>query len=122
MSNYAENIIAKLTAKQYKWITVICIVGTVFITENALQISHKFTLGKDLEKVIAQHINNKSHRNIVASKKMRSSTKPKCTTKDSTLYRIINTISTCKDFFMKTKHAHNKDDQNDTRKGKAGPW
>ena len=79
-----------------------------------------------LGKVVANQIRAKSHKDQVCApnrKKSAASTKPKCITKEGTLFRIVNVISceTCRTYYVATKTSHDKDDQ-DTRNPKSIEW
>ena len=102
------------------WSELTVVVRTAFISANRLKILHTFRLGRDLGKIITHHISAESHRNLVAPKKKKSaSTKPKCITWSCTLYRVINTISKCKESFTGIKSTHDKDDQDTSKEGKS---
>ena len=103
------------------WKDLSLTVKKAFIAANGLKIPHKFRAGAVVGKIIAQHICAKSHRDIVAprKKKKSASTKPKCITWSCTLYRVINTISKCKESFTGIKSTHDKDDQDTSKEGKS---
>ena len=116
-----KNDIESIGGKEWKKRTLV--IKRAFIGANGIKIPHKLRTSKDVGEIVAQQICAKSQRDIMVpqKKKKSASTKPKCLTRDGTLYRVINTISECKDSFIETKNAHDKDDL-DSRMAKAVPW
>jgi len=99
-------------------------VKKAFMQKNKITIPHKMRKVGDFGKVVMNHIKAQGYKNNLTAPNRRSrsaATKPTCIVEEGTLFRVINTITECKEDYIETNNAHDQADQ-DTRNPKALAW
>lgn len=101
-----------------------------FMMKQKIQIPQSMRNDNMLGAVIANWMNSTDYRLSISSgvtkkagggKKKPAATVPKCLTSNGTMYRVINTIISCKTAYMETKANNDREDQ-DSQKPKQVAW
>ena len=100
-----------------------------FIVKNKIQIPQAMRNAAMLGAVVANWLNSTDYRAAIVSvtkknggsKKQAAATKPACLLADGTMYRVVNTIISCKKAYMETKANNDREDQ-DSQKPKQVAW